>query len=144
MVGGRLFEDARAVVDAAALGVVGTEDDPAQAGEGNGLGAHRARLQRHVERGPDKAFRTETLGGVANGEQLGMGRRIVQALDQIVRPCQDLALLVDQHGTDRHLARRRRRPRFLQRQFHGVLLSRFRPSHDALNTTGLALGQASR
>ncbi len=49
VVAGRLGEDAGAVLDAAALGVIGTKIEPADAGEADGGGAHRARLQGDIE-----------------------------------------------------------------------------------------------
>src|SRR3546814_20869286 len=73
VVAGRLLEDARAMVDAAALGIVGAVPQPAEPGKADRPRAHRTGLQLPVEirlrhplhaaagrRGPDR-------------EQLGMG-----------------------------------------------------------------------
>src|SRR3546814_4423610 len=48
VVAGRLLEDARAMVDAAALGIVGAVHQPAEPGKADRRRAHRTGLQRHV------------------------------------------------------------------------------------------------
>src|SRR4051812_3369091 len=62
MVAGRLVEDARAVLDAAALGIGGAIVKAPDPGEGDRLGAHRAGLQRDVEIAVDQPRRTELCG----------------------------------------------------------------------------------
>ncbi len=52
MVAGRLGEEARAMLDGAALGIAGAEIEPAQPGEGDRRRAHGAGLQRDIEIGP--------------------------------------------------------------------------------------------
>src|SRR3546814_9562928 len=49
VVAGRLLEDARAMVDAAALGIVGAVHQPAEPGKADRRRAHRTGLKRHVE-----------------------------------------------------------------------------------------------
>src|SRR5262245_26090995 len=51
VVAGRLLENARAMIHAAALGIVGAVIDPSEPREGDRLGAHGTRFQRDVEVG---------------------------------------------------------------------------------------------
>ena len=65
-------EDPRAVVDAAALGVLGAVIDPAQAREARRRRAHRAGLERDVEIAADQPRRAQPRGGRPDHQQLGV------------------------------------------------------------------------
>ena len=104
VVAGRLAEDARAVVDPAALGIGGAVVEPPQAGEGDRLGAHRTGLEGHVEIALDQARRAQPGGRGANRQQLGMGGRIAVAFGAVAGLGQHLAVGTDDHRADRHLA----------------------------------------
>ena len=78
MMAGRLGEEARAMLDGAAFRVWRAEIEPADAGEGDGRGAHGARLERDIEVAIDEPLAAKPGAGLANGEQLGMGGRIVK------------------------------------------------------------------
>src|SRR6185503_1790492 len=83
MMAGRLVEDARTVLDAAALGIGGPPVEPADAGEGNRLGAHRAGLQRNIEIAIDQARRAELRRRRADRQHLGMGGGIAHLLGAV-------------------------------------------------------------
>ena len=83
MIAGRLVEDARPVLDAAALWVVGGEIEPADAGERDRGGAHRARLQRDVEIAIGEPFDAQPGGTGAQYQHLGVRGRIMITLDPV-------------------------------------------------------------
>ncbi len=93
------------MIDAAALGVKRSEVEVADSGEGDGLRAHGARLQGDVEIAVREARRPGYAAGFANGQQLGMGGRIIVPLDPVVGAGDDVAV-PDDHRADRDLARR--------------------------------------
>ena len=76
MVAGRLVKDARPVVDAAALGVIGAEGQAANARQGYGGGAHGAGLKGHDKVAIGKTGRTKAGRGFADNQYLGVGRWI--------------------------------------------------------------------
>ena len=78
VVAGRLVEHARAVLDAAALGIGSAEIEPADTRERDGSRAHGAGLQRHVEIAAGEPFLAEHRAGGADGQQLGMRGRVFQ------------------------------------------------------------------
>lgn len=93
------------MIDAAALGVKRPEVEVADADKGDGLRAHGARLQGDVEIAVREARRPGYAAGFANGQQLGMGGRIIVPLDPVVGAGDDFAA-PDDHRADRDLARR--------------------------------------
>ena len=78
MMAGGLREKARAMLHRAAFGIGRAEIKPADAGEGDGRGAHGARLERHIEIAVDQPLAAELRAGRADGKQLGMRRRVAQ------------------------------------------------------------------
>ena len=115
---GRLAEDARAVLDAAALGIGRAVVDAPDAREGDRLGAHRAGLERDVEIALDQPRRAELRGRGADRQQLGMGRRVAISLRAIAGFGQHRAVGADDHRADRHLAPLCGCARLLQCAFH--------------------------
>ena len=109
---GRLAEDARAVLDAAALRIGGAVVEPAEARERDGGGAHRARLQRHVEVAADQPLGAERGTGGADHQQLGVGRGVVQLARAIARRGQQRPVRANHDRPDRDLAALCRRFRF--------------------------------
>ena len=67
-------KDARAVLDTAALGIGRAVVEPAQPGEGDRLGAHRAGLQGDVEVAVDQPRRAELPGARAGSPPARHGR----------------------------------------------------------------------
>ena len=117
---GAAREDPRAVLDAAALGILGTEIDPPQPGEARRCGAHRARLQRDVEIAAHQPWRARLAARRPDHQNLGMGGRICALLDPVAVSRQQGAVRGHDDGTHRHLARAGRGLGFLQRQRHGL------------------------
>src|ERR1051325_7900981 len=118
MVAGRPVEDSWPVLDTAALRVVGAEIEPTNPGEPDRRGTHRAGLQRYIEIAAGKALDAEPDGGGAQNQHLGVGGRIVIALDAVAGSRDDLTGAADQRRADRHLALLRRGLRFDQRASH--------------------------
>ncbi len=107
VVGGRLLEHPRPVLDCPALWVVGAEIKPAQASQADRRGAHRARFERDVEIAIDKTHGAELRGAGAQHQHLGVCGRIAIGLDPVAGGGENAALAIDEHGADRHLAARR-------------------------------------
>jgi putative glutamine amidotransferase len=101
---GRLIEDARPVLDAAALRIVGAEEQAADAEEGDGLRAHGAGLERDIEVAGGEARAAEPGRRFAQRQQLGMRGWVAGRLGAVAGCCEDLASLGHHHGADRHLA----------------------------------------
>src|SRR5512146_2515106 len=72
VVAGRLRKEARAVLDGAAFRIWRTEIEPADAGKGDGRGAHGARLDRDVEVAIDQPLAAEPGASLSDGEQLSV------------------------------------------------------------------------
>ena len=88
MMAGRLLEEARAVFDRAHLLIRRAEIEPADAGEGNGGGAHGARLERDIEIAIGEPLAAELASGLADGQQFGMGGRVAVG-ERAVAGCGD-------------------------------------------------------
>ena len=61
------------------LGVLGAEIEPPQTDMGDGAGAHGAGLERHIEGQVGEVVVFEPGGRVAQGDDLGVGGRVVGA-----------------------------------------------------------------
>lgn len=104
VVAGGLLEDARAVLHAAALGVVGSEIDPADAGEGDGLGAHGAGLQGDVKVAGGQPGLPQCGGGAADGEDFRVSRGVCPVLGLVAGGGDDPpGGGIDDHRAHRHL-----------------------------------------
>ena len=80
-------------------------------------GAHRAGLERDVERAAGQAVVAERAGRVAQRRDLGVRGRVV-ARDRRVAAAADDRAVADDDRADRDLAARRRRPRERERLAH--------------------------
>ena len=114
----RLREEAAAMNDAAALGIVCTIVEPAQPGEGNGSRAHRAWFQRHMKVRIGKPLGTKRCTGGTDNKDFRMCGRVVEFAGPVAGARDDRAIL-DDHRAYRHFAAFGRRPRFFQRSLHG-------------------------
>ena len=101
---GRLVENSRAVLDAAAFRVVSPEIKPADAREADRRGAHRARFKCHVQVATGEALGPEPGGAFAQYQHLGMRGRVAVAFDPVPGSGNEGAGRVEQHRADRHLA----------------------------------------
>lgn len=101
---GWLVEDRRSVIHAAAFRVIGAEIQAADAGEGNGGGAHRARLQRDIEVKTRQPLSAAARAGGADGQNFRMGGRVAQFTRPVARRGDDPpAFRIDNDGADRRL-----------------------------------------
>src|SRR5690625_766762 len=74
------FKNPGSVFDAAALGIIGAEDEAADAGKGDRLGAHGTRLQRYIEIAVWQARPSQQPAGLAQGQEFRMGCGIMITL----------------------------------------------------------------
>ncbi len=93
-----------AVVDGAGLGVGGGVDDAAQAGVGDGAGAHGAGFERDVQVATIEPAGAAGGQGSADGHEFGVGGGIGELAHAIALGGEDAPALHD-HGTHRCLAR---------------------------------------
>ncbi|GEM_PF-385272 len=106
MVGLRVGENARAMIDAAGFGIGGAEIEAADAGGGNGHGAHRAGFQRDIEVIAGQPFGPEGRAGGADGEDFGVRCRINQFAGAVAGSGYDFAIWRDDHRADGDFATR--------------------------------------
>ena len=83
MMGGRLVEQARAMLDRAGFRIIGAEVQPAQAGQGDRRGTHRAWLEGDIEIALGEMRGAEPRGAGAQHQHLGMRGRIAIGLDPV-------------------------------------------------------------
>ena len=81
-------------------------------------GAHHTGLERHDEGAVVEPPATEHAGRVPQGQQLGVGRRVLQALPLVVTSGDDQTVTHD-HRTDGDVAVAQGRLGLGQRQLHG-------------------------
>jgi len=103
------------------LGIFRSVDQAANAGVGDGAGAHRARLNRDVDVAIEQTIVADGEPGFAQGNDLGMRRRIIRSDRAIAAAPDDLAVAHD-HRSDRHFAEREGTLRLAQRFFHEQLV----------------------
>ena len=119
----RLGQHVEDAAGRAGLRVVGGVDHPRHARQDDRPRAHRARLERHVQHRVEQSPGAEPRRRVAQGEHLGVGRRVAPELALVARRGQHLAL-VDEHGSDRHVIVFERPLGLPQGQPHEVLVAR--------------------
>src|SRR5690606_31182124 len=127
-VAGRLVEEAGTMGDGAALGVVRAPDDAADAGVADGPGAHGAGLERDIEGQAGEPVVAPLRRRRAQGDDLGVGGRIVGADRAVHALGDDLAGgFVDDDAADGSLSRVRRRLRTGQGHVHEPLIMASHP-----------------
>ena len=104
VVAGGGLEDPGAVIDAAALRVVGAENQAADAEQADGVGAHRAGLQRDDQVAVWQARAAAPGGGGAQGEDFGVGGGVVVLLRAVAGAGEDAAVGADDDGADGNFA----------------------------------------
>jgi len=107
----------------AGLGIGGAEHHAGQARVQHRAAAHRARLERDVQRAAVEAVVTQALRRGAQGDDLGVCARIVRG-DGRIAPRGDQLAVLDHDSPHRHLARLRRRVRLRKREAHPVRILR--------------------
>src|SRR5690606_27656896 len=123
-----LVEEAGTMGDGAALGVVRAPDDAADAGVADGPGAHGAGLERDIEGQAGEAVVSQLRRRSAEGDDLGVGGRIMGADGAVATLGDDLAgRFNDDHAADGSLSRVRRRLRTGQGHVHEPLIMASHP-----------------
>src|SRR4029078_1800215 len=84
------------------LGIGGAEHDPVDPGEYDRPGAHRAWLERDVERAPVEAPRSDRLGCCSQREHLRMRSGVASQLS-LVAGRADAIVAPGDHAPDRHV-----------------------------------------
>src|SRR5918996_2531574 len=93
------------------------EDEPVEPRQHERTGAHRARLERHIDRATRESPRMQRGGPRSNRQDLSVRRRIVVALSSVPRAAEDLIAPRDDRA-DRHVAPRERESRILEGELH--------------------------
>jgi len=101
----------------ATLGVVRPVDHARHPRLYNCTSAHRAGLQRHIERRVQQPIVPDLARGLPQYDNLGM-RRWVAIADRAIPTARQHFLATHQHGPNRHFPRRRAGPGLLQRHLH--------------------------
>jgi hypothetical protein len=117
MMAGRRGVELHAVVHRAAFRIGGPVIKPADARKRDGARAHRARLERDVEIAIDQPLGTERRAGGADGDDLGMGGRVMVD-ERAIAGAGDDGAVMHNDAADRNLATVAGRVRFLQRLVH--------------------------
>lgn len=133
-VAGRLIEEATAVDDGAALGIVGSPDDPPDAGVADGTGAHGAGFQRYIKCQVGQAIILQRCRSITQGHDLGMSRRIMGCYGAVLPTTNHFAgRFIDNYCADRHFARLRRSLRQIERHAHEPLIMDRHPKDNDKN-----------
>src|SRR5271165_5508262 len=119
MMAGLLAEEARTIVDGAALGVRGGVIEPAQTSERDRAGAHRARLKRHVKIAADQPFGANFRRGLADDEHFGVRSRIVE-FARAVPGARDQGPVANESSADRRFAAQLGRTRLSESEAHRI------------------------
>lgn len=119
MMAGGALKEPWSVIDRPALFVLGAVVETADAGKGDGGGAHGAGLKRHVKVAPREPFRAEQLTRGADSEKLCVGGGIL-VLDGAVAGVGDHRAVLDDDSPNGHLAPVGGRLRFVKRHHHGM------------------------
>jgi 23S rRNA pseudouridine2605 synthase len=121
---GRLFEETRAMLDRASLGVGGRVDEPPHPCQADGARAHGAGLERHIKRGAVEPFIAKPAGAGAQGQHFRMGRGIAELHNAVAGAGQHVAVGGDENGAHGHFAALGRLFGLLERQAQigGILL----------------------
>jgi hypothetical protein len=96
----RVFEGGEAAADGASLGVISAIDEALDAGREEGPGAHEAGFEGADEGAAGEAPGAEGLGGLAEGEDLGVGGGVEVELASIEGGGDEGACGVEDEGTD--------------------------------------------
>lgn len=119
---GRLREKLRAMQDRAALWIVCREHQSFDARQADRAGAHRAGLERDVERRSRQPLIAELRGSGAQHELLGVRGRVPPLNNAIAVGGQHHAVAGQQHGTDRYFAASGSGLGFLERECYGFIV----------------------
>jgi hypothetical protein len=123
----RLPEHVENAAGGARLRVGGAVDDPREARQDDRAGAHRARLEGHVEDRVRNPPPPEIRSGLAEREDLGVRRGVSPKLALVSRRGEHLPLSHD-HGADRDVVVIGGTLRLAQRETHELLV----PAEEAL------------
>src|SRR6185295_6401517 len=122
MMTARLLEEARAVQDGAALGILRSEHETRHARQADSAGAHRAGFERNVQRRAQQPLIAEPGRACTQYQHFGMRGRIVPLDNSVAVGGQKRAFGRQQRCADRHLAAFCRGLGFQERQCYGCIV----------------------
>ena len=79
-----------------------TVHQPSHAAENQCTGAHHARFHGHIQRTVVKIPVTQPTGGLAHGQEFGVGAHVLEPPGQVVAPS-EYPVVKNDHCSDRHL-----------------------------------------
>ena len=103
MMASRMMKDARTILHATSLWIVGTKVESSNPRQRNRLRAHRARFQCDIEIAPFEPFISKDLTSDPDRQHLRVGGRILHLQYAIARLGQDFAVGRDDDSTNRNL-----------------------------------------
>jgi hypothetical protein len=107
----------------AGLGILRTVYEAGDASMHDRARAHHARLERHIELTPAQTVVCETSGGLAQGGDFSVRRRVTSRNGVVIAAADDFAVF-DHHRPDGHFACRPRLRGELERGAHEPFLQR--------------------
>jgi Intracellular proteinase inhibitor len=116
----------------ACFGVWRSEDHTRDSSVNNGASAHRAGFHRAVQGCAGQPVIGDRHAGIADGGDFRMCGRILARNGMVAASANNVAILVDNHGANRHLAGSFGAPGFAERHVH-VMFVRFRSHGCMLN-----------
>ena len=122
MMTGGLIEEFRPMQNSAAFGILRREYHPPDSRHSDGTRAHRARLQRDVERRPGQPLIAEACGSPSDHFHLGMGRGVFARDNPVAILGQQAAISRQKHRPDRHFTTLSSRFGFRERQCYGLFV----------------------
>ena len=122
MVEARIGEDVQDASRRPRLRVGGRVDHARDPREDDRPRAHRARLQRHVERALQHPPGAKRGGGLAQRQHLGVRGRVLAQLALVAAAPDHATVVVHDDGPDRDVVMRHRRARLLQGDAHPALV----------------------
>lgn len=114
----RMRKYPRALRHTARFGIRRPIVEPPDPRRGDGCGTHRAGLQRDIKVMVHQPLNTSRSTGRANGQNFGMGRRIMQLACSVARLRHDMPGCIDYDSAHWHFSTCARGPRFGQCDMH--------------------------
>ena len=117
-----IADDVPERADSTGLRIERTEDDPIDSGQHQSAGTHRAGLEGHDQGAAREPPPADRSSGRAQGQDLGMRRRVASRLARVGTRSDDVTGSIDDDGTDRDVAAGNRESSLAQREPHERLV----------------------